>query len=209
MKKSRFFKLLIAGALVASIAACSSDDGGSNGGSTTGGNTSTDNVISFNGSDYKMNAGIVVDYGNIGIDDTPTHYNFDFTVGDTSFVLISSGGSSSYGASANMKVIVYMELFNPDTSNFKVGTFSYLHEDSINVRNITNNYFFTDAYIQFDTNGVVNGALDGEEFEVIGGSVAVSGSGNTNYTLVYNFNVAGGKSITGRYVGPFIYDDQR
>ncbi len=185
------------------LTSCSSDDSG-------GGDAL--NVITFDGTAYTMVAGLVEDYGSgepINDLGDATHYNFDFTIIDDEIVTITTPDETYLGAGPDATIGIYIELFSPGTSGFQAGTFNFVEYDGVTQSDIAGEYFFFGGEVELDSDGTENGDFDGDEFEITGGSVTVVGSGTTEWTITYNLQVSGGRTVVGTYTGPFTYSDNR
>ena len=188
------------------LSSCSSDDSDP----TVGGGS-----ITFDGTARNLVDGLVADYGPARPSDestSDTHYNFDFTIVDVQFQQVTEDGETYYSAQ-NANFGVYVELFSPGTSGFQAGTFNFVEEDPVtedpSLADIDGKSFFTYADVYIGT-----GATDSdgdpifEEHSATGGSVVVTGSGQTNYTLTYNLQFSGGRTLVGSYAGSFKYEDE-
>jgi hypothetical protein len=97
---------------------------------------------------------------------------------------------------------VFSELVSAGTTKFNTGTFNYVdnnNDGSLNESQLEAKYknksVFADAKVYIDTNG--NRILSDETpLKATGGSIKVSGSGNT-YTLEYNLILENGKTLKG------------
>lgn len=210
MKKMTFYGKLFTMISICMFAACSDDDdsGTTTAGGTNGGSNSTS--ITFDGRNYNMSAGLIGDFGPSGLDEN-THYNYDFAITDDDLVFITDTvfNESYYAPGESATISVYIELFSPDTAGFQTGTFTYIDEDDIDSAAISGNYFFSTGEIELDDDGVVMGDLDGDEFDIAGGTVIVSGTGPTSFTIDFNIQTDDGKTLSGKYSGPWIYQDFR
>lgn len=158
------------------------------------------NVLTFDGTPYTMVDGIVEDYGHGFLFDNGSspHYNFDFSVFDGEVTLIENGYTS-----IGVSLEVYIELFAPGES-FTAGTFSFVNEDTATESDVVGKYIFADASVT-----VVPDSGSDVDYEAVGGSVTVSGSGTTDYTIEFDLQLEGGTSLTGTYSGDFQYSDER
>lgn len=158
------------------------------------------NALTFDGVSYTMVDGIVEDYGHGFLFDNGSspHYNYDFSLFDGEVTLIE-GGYTSVGVS----IEVYAELFAPG-EEFSAGTFSYVDEETATESDVEGKYIFADASVTIvpDTGSDV-------DYEAVGGSITVSGSGTTDYTIEFDLQLEGGTSLTGTYSGKFQYSDER
>lgn len=191
MKTLRIFTLALIASSLHLLISCSNDDEGTPVGST----------ITFNGTNYNMVGGLVLDYGAsdpVTFGANETHYNYDFTITDADISLVGPGASAT--------LLVYIELFSPGTSGFEIGTFNFADENTTTVEDVDGEYFFFSGEIETDTDGVEGGDLDGPEYEITGGSVTVTGSGPENYIITYNLSTDGGQ-LTGTYNGQWIFID--
>lgn len=202
MQKLKSMTLILGMISVSLILSCSSDE-----------SVDLTNQITFDGNVYIMTSGLVSDYGAYAPLDNNTgqesHYNFDFVILDAPLEQLQDGSDTFIGPSASTTIVIYIELFSPGTSTFQAGTFNYIDEDNATQADIDGEFFFSYGEIELDTDGVVNGDLDGPEYELTGGSVVVEGSGNTDYTITYNLTTTGGRSLSGTYTGEFTYSDER
>jgi len=187
------------------IISCSDDDKTSSNSSSSSNNT----FVSFDGKDYTIQSAIIFDYGpDNWFSRINTHYNFDFNLLDAPIVKDTSS-SIGYTINTSTSISIYVELYSPDTTSFIPGTFNYINNDSLTVNNTLNKFFFTIGEIELDSNGVVNEGFDGGIFKVVGGTVIVTGSGNTNYNITYNLQFEGNRNLNATYYGPFKYFDLR
>lgn len=195
---------LILGVIVGtSLISCSDDDTETQNG---------ENQISLDNQTYTLTDGIIQDYGSETPFDQTTddsHYNFDFIVLDSDVVEIQDDGDTYIGAGPETTILVYIELFSPGATGFQAGTFNYFDESTTTQSDVDGEFFFTYGEVETDTDGVVNGDLDGPEYEVIGGSVTVVGSGTTDYTITFDLTLTGNRTLTGTYSGDFTYFDER
>ncbi len=214
MKLTKLYIAILAVGLMTIQTSCSDDDGGTTttaggSGTGTGGSSGTGNgTISFDGTDYTMKAGLIVDYGAAAIvSNTETHYNYDFYVADETFKQFADPAFGPYyGYGPTTTIGIYLELFSPDTTGFSTGTFNFVDGSSLTSSNTAGQRFFSYAYATLDSNGNTDGDLDGPETPFTGGSVIVSSTGNNNYTINYNLTAAGGKNLSGSFTGSFIYE---
>ena len=212
MKLLKLCTAILAIGLITIQTSCSDDDGATTttaGGSGTGGGAGTGSgTISFDGTDYTMKAGLVIDYGATDIvGNTKTHYNYDFYVADETLKQFAdSANGPYYGYGPTTSIGIYLELFSPDTTGFSTGTFNFVDGNSRTSANTGGQRFFSYAYATLDSNGNTDGDLDGPETQFTGGAVIVSSTGTNNYTINYSLTAAGGKNLSGSYTGSFIYE---
>ena len=189
MKILKISTLFFLSVLIGGVMSCSSDDD----------DNGSANAFTFDGISYTMVDGVVEDYGASapsisGGDDS--HYNFDFTISDD--VMTPSG--AYFGSETTFAV--YVELFAPSTTEFQTGTFNYMDGETSDALDINGQFFFSAAEV-IVVSGVVDGSVNGTEYQVTGGSVTVSGSSATSYIVEYDLNIAGGKTLTGTYSAGF------
>lgn len=190
-------------AVISFLSSCSSDDSDELGA----------NQITFDGNTYTMVGGLVEDYGAGSPADnatSDTHYNYDFTVADAEFVQFTDDFGDIEFRANDATFGVYVELFSPTTTSFDVGTFTFIDGDQSEVlTSIDGKYFFSAAEAYIPTGGVdSDGDPEFDEFEVTGGTVTVSGSGPTDFTITYDLQFAGGKTLSGSYNGSFVFSDE-
>ncbi|MEQ8623587.1 MAG: hypothetical protein RJQ00_02655 [Vicingaceae bacterium] len=209
MKNFRITTLLMATIALLSFSACSDDDSDDN---NSGGTKSpTSNTITFDGTTYNLNSGLASDYGatTIGNSNVSSHYNYDFETLDGTITANQDTTGDEFIRSANSTISIYVELFSPDTSSFKTGTFNYIPDSMVTEVSIQGKYWFSASDVQLDNDGVVDGQFDGPNYDVVGGSVIVSGTGPASYTLTYNLQFEGGRNLTGTYNSSFLYNDEK
>ena len=189
---------------IAGIMSCSKDDAAET--------VATENDMVFDGKTYTVVDGLISDYGSYEPLDggsTDTHYNYDFDVVDAPLVTITDDGETYLGAGDGTTFHVYIELFSPGTSAFQAGTFSYMNEDgNPTAADIEGKFFFFAGEVELDSDGVENGDLDGPEYEINGGTVTVTGTSASNYSISFDVTTSGGKTLTGSYSGTFRFEDQ-
>lgn len=199
MKTFRLVSLLLALSLLSSFLSCTSDNP----------EDSLSNSFSFGAETHIMVDGLIEDDGAInpinfmGAD---THYNMDFTISDGAFVEIADGTKPFTGPSSSTTFLIYVSLHSPGVEDFKIGTFEYMNLDNATEEDIEGKFFMDGGEIETDNDGVEGGDLDGPEFEIIGGSVIVTGFGPTGYSLTFDLETSGGPLI-GTYSGSFTYED--
>jgi len=209
MKNFRISTLLMALVALLSFSACSDDDSDDN--NSGGANSPASNTIVFDGTTYNLKSGLASDYGaaSFGNSNVSSHYNYDFDVLDGTISANPDTTGDEYILSTNTTISLYVELFSPDTTSFKTGTFSYIPDSLVTEALVQGKYWFSASDVQLDNDGVVNGQLDGPNYDVVGGSVIVSGTGPASYALTYNLQVEGGRNLTGTYNGSFLYNDEK
>ncbi len=203
MKYSKMLTLALGVIVISFLSSCSKDDS----------DDLVTNQISFDGKTYTMVGGLIEDYGSGSPADnsnSDTHYNYDFTIADVAFQQFTDEFDDIEYNATNATFGVYVELFSPTTTSFEVGTFSFITESQSDIlASIEGNYFFSAAEAYIPT-GTVD--ADGDpvytEFEATGGTVTVSGSGPTNFTITYDLQFSGGKTLTGTYNASFIFSDE-
>lgn len=199
METFKLVNLIFALSLLSCFLSCTNDDP----------EDSLSNSFSFGGEIYIMVDGLIEDDGAINPLDfmaADTHNNMDFTVSDGAFVEITDGTKPFIGPGSNTTFLVYVSLNSPVIDDFKTGTFEYINLDNATEEDIDGKYFISGGEIETDNDGVDGGDLDGPEFEIISGSVIVTGSGPIGYTLTFDLETNGG-SLTGTYSGSFTYED--
>jgi hypothetical protein len=182
MKNLKIFSLFLASMLL--FTACSKDDE----------NPEPTATFTFGAETVTLTSGEVIDYGTVGFDDDPTHWNYDFEM----------TGSTASGRDVEL----YAELFSSGTTSFNTGTFTFIDDDNINsAADIAGKNFFVSAEIWIDTNGDEVGD-ENEYFDVTGGTTTVSGGTNNNYTIEYDVTFDNGTSVAAKYTGTFTYFDE-
>ncbi len=203
MKHLKMLALTLGVAVISFLSSCSSDDSDELGA----------NQITFDGKTYTMVGGLVEDYGAGSPADnatTDTHYNYDFTVADAAFQQTTDVDGDIEFRASDATFGIYVELFSPTTSSFEVGTFNFISESQSDVlTSIQGNHFFSAAEAYIPTGGVdSDGDPEFDEFEATGGTVTVSGNGPTGFTITYDLQFAGGKTLTGSYNAGFVFSDE-
>lgn len=160
----------------------------------------TTSTFAIDGKSFTLTTGFIDDYGSSGVD-TDTHYNYDFYMLDGTL-------NTTTGGYQNIKVALYFELFSPGTTNFKVGKFNFIDSDDINTdADVANKYYFEYADAYFDLDGD-NTDDENEFFEVIGGSITVSGGTNNNYTVDIDVTLNDNKTIKAKFTYTFTVFDE-
>ena len=156
------------------------------------------NQIQYNGTKYTLEKSLMIDYGALSLyGSQDTHFNHDFYIADGNIDYQNGQVQEIAGAFA-----VFSELVSAGTTKFNTGTFNYVdnnNDGSLNESQLEAKYknksVFADAKVYIDTNG--NRILSDETpLKATGGSIKVSGSGNT-YTLEYNLILENGKTLKG------------
>jgi hypothetical protein len=156
------------------------------------------NQIQYNGTKYTLEKSLMIDYGALSLyGSQDTHFNHDFYIADGNIDYQNGQVQEIAGAFA-----VFSELVSAGTAKFNTGTFNYVdnnNDGSLNESQLEAKYknksVFADAKVYIDTNG--NRILSDETpLKATGGSIKVSGSGNT-YTLEYNLILENGKTLKG------------
>ena len=156
------------------------------------------NQIQYNGTKYTLEKSLMIDYGALSLyGSQDTHFNHDFYIADGNIDYQNGQVQEIAGAFA-----VFSELVSAGTTKFNTGTFNYVdnnNDGSLNESQLEAKYknksVFADAKVYIDTNG--NRILSDETpLKTTGGSIKVSGSGNT-YTLEYNLILENGKTLKG------------
>jgi hypothetical protein len=156
------------------------------------------NQVEYNGSKYTLEKSLMIDYGPLSLyGDDDTHFNHDFYIADGNIAYNDGEVTEIQGAFA-----VFSELVSAGATKFNTGTFNYIdynNDGSLNESQLEAKYknksVFADAQVYIDTNG--NRILSDETpIKATGGSIKLSGSGNT-YTLEYNLVLENGKTLKG------------
>lgn len=156
------------------------------------------NQIEYNGTKYTLEKSLMINYGALSLYGTQdTHFNHDFYIADGNINYQDGQVEEINGAFA-----VFTELVSAGATKFNTGTFNYIDDDndgSLSESQLEAKYknksVFADAQVYIDTNG--NRQLaDETPVRATGGTVKVSGSGNT-YTLEYNLVLENGKTLKG------------
>ncbi|GEO02784.1 hypothetical protein AAE02nite_04480 [Adhaeribacter aerolatus] len=156
------------------------------------------NEVEYNGTKYEMDESLMVEYGAETLyGDDDTHYINDFYIANGNILYRNGTVEEVSGSFA-----IYTELVSNGTDKFNTGTFNYIdngNDGSLSESQLEQKYkgksVFGDAQIYIDTNG--NRMLSDETpIHATGGTVKVSGSGNT-YTLEYNLTLENGKTVRG------------
>ncbi len=198
--------------LIGMLAACvliACDDEGNNGGSS-------DNSFTFNGETYVAVDGFIEDNGDVDPleDGNPvSHYNYVVGISDADFQLIEEdGGDTYFGGDDGVSIVIYFDLYSDGITSFQTGTFDFIDLDNAAVTDISGESFFANGEIELDDDGLApNGDLDGAEYEIIGGTIELTGSAN-NYTIDFTIEVADEAenpvgAAVGSYSGTFQYLD--
>jgi len=143
----------------------------------------TKNELSYNGQTYPLNHGAIEDYEYDG-----SHTNYEFHL----FHIISESDPV-------VPTYLFVDLFSPNESGFKGGTFHYIDTDNGEV-DLEGKYYFDDGSFARNIN------VETEEIEeyadIKGGTVKVSGSG-ADYKLEFDLVLENGKNVKGSYGGTF------
>ena len=143
----------------------------------------TKNELSYNGQTYPLNYGAIEDYEYDG-----SHTNYEFHL----FHVISESDPV-------IPTYLFVDLFSPNESGFKGGTFHYIDTDNGEV-DLEGKYYFDDGSFARNIN------VETEEIEeysdIKGGTVKVSGSGS-DYKLEFDLVLENGKNVKGSYGGTF------
>lgn len=202
MKNLKAIALILGVGVISILSSCSSDDSGD----------VVNNVITFDGNTYTMVAGVVEDYGAFNPEDdaeTDSHYNYDFTIADAAFVMeVDEFNDVEYEA-PGATFGVYVELFSSGASDFQTGTFTFIGHEESDAGAGAGTSFFSAAEAYIPTGGTdSDGDPEFIEHEATGGSVTVSGSGPTDFTITYNLQFSGGRTLTGTYNAGFVFSDE-
>lgn len=185
---------------------CGDDDGGS----TTGG------TFTFDGQTYTAVDGFIEDYGAVDPFEgggTATHFNYVMGISDADFVMITDDGDPYFGGSDGVSIVIYLNLYSDGVTSFQDGTFSFIDLDGASTADISGESFFTRGELELDDDNLApNGDLDGDEYEITGGTITLTGS-ETNYTIDFDLDITEWESGTpvgnavGSYSGEFQYQD--
>lgn len=143
------------------------------------------NAVSYNGKNYTIDNGSVIDWGS-----WEDHYNYDFFLTDGEMDFENE-------TAVDATVMVYAELWSPGTESFTTGTFNY---DNSGVTG--DKRFFENAAVVMDTNNNADLDENDDHLTVKAGSFKVSGSG-TSYTVEVDVTLSNNKLLKGRYSGTF------
>ena len=180
------------------------------------------NEFLFEGTIPTFVDGLITDYGSYDPFDesngngVETHYNYDFTILDIEFELITEEDGETYYDFNEDKFNggLYVELFSPNGNAFEPGTFEYKNLDEDTADDLEGVPFFEYLIIGFKS--------ESNEFVpylAISGSVVVTENSELNYTLTFNVTVqqanddeeliVGSKPIdvSFSYTGDFKYND--
>ena len=153
----------------------------------------------FNGNNYTVNNGVVVDDG---ISTSGTHYELYFVISDAP-VEITAIPNTLIGFEAPNSSIAMNFILSSIGNSFEPGTFVY-----DNFGNDAASFFDVGA-IYIDGNG--DNELNDPEDSIIsmnGGTITVSGN-SPNYVIDFNISFTNGESLEFRYDGGFDYIDNR
>jgi len=168
-------KILFYGLMLSTFAlmlACSKDDSIPD--------TDGKNELTYDGQIYPLTNGTYETYGFDG-----EHFNQEFSVFDATRINESL-----------VPVYVFVDLYAAGET-FSGGTFPFMHYGQDDV---TDKYYFDDGYVILNMNVATE---DAESFlAVAGGTVKVSGSGNT-YSIAFDLLLDNGKRVTGSFEGTF------
>ncbi|MEM0941949.1 MAG: hypothetical protein AAGI25_19485 [Bacteroidota bacterium] len=169
---------------------------------------------------YTFKDGLVEDYGGYNPIDSEeelvSHYNYDFTIADDEWTVVTSGISDNYYYTQDATIILYVELFAPNSNSFQVGTFTYKDLNDLTRDDIEGSFFF--EYLSIDINP---GSENEIVYEAISGTIVVTENSDLNYTLVYDVVVQEVNNNTGEFIanteqtvsfaysGEFTYSDER
>lgn len=143
----------------------------------------TKNELRYNGQTYPLNYGAIEDYKYDG-----SHTNYEFHL----FHIISESDPV-------VPTYLFVDLFSPNATGFKVGTFHYIDTDNGEV-DLEGKYYFDDG--SFARNINVETEEVEEYSDIKGGTVKVSGSG-AEYKLEFDLVLENGKNVKGSYGGTF------
>lgn len=142
-----------------------------------------ENELSYKGQTYPLNYGAIKDYKFDG-----SHTNYEFHL----FYVISESDPI-------IPTYLFVDLFSPNESGFKGGTFHYIDTDNGEV-DLEGKYYFDDGSFARNIN-IETEAIE-EYSNIKGGTVKVLGSG-ANYKLEFDLALENGKNVKGSYGGTF------
>lgn len=149
---------------------CGSDDDGS---------SSSDNVLTFDGTEYQLKAGIIEDYGEY----SDGVYNFDISLVSSEITILDDYASVEDDTFSG----VYFELFTDNSEDLEPGTYSF----GSNV--VANSYTYADVYIDSTVDTYTG-------YDIVSGTFTVLDDGST-YEFEFEGTVDGGAAFSGYYRG--------
>lgn len=195
------------GLIILILCSCTDDSG-----------TTPTSTLTFNGNTYTIADAYVDDYGNedpleTGID---THFGYEIGVSDAVHtVIVESPDDQYFGGTDGVSFRLYVSIYRPNNTDID-GTYQFIDDDVATFADIDGELFFTGGEIELDEDNLApNGDLDGDEFEVVGGTITITGA-DSDYTITFNIEVADGDNepgdpivgvAVGSYTGTFQYLD--
>lgn len=150
------------------------------------------NVIAYNGVDYDLSKGILIDYGQFGKDEGHTQVLFLYSSGIT--VHENEGKIDSTSGTGQL---IYLEMFSPVANMLGDGEYTY------DIYKTYKPSTFDYAYAVLNADYY---AGEGDLYEMISGKVTVKKEKEKdNYTVSFDCIEGEGKHITGFYKGPLTY----
>lgn len=142
--------------------------------------------LNFLEKDYQINGGTIFDYGAVNyVDfDDPTHYNYDFAIHDGMY----DQNDDSFEFEGSFFLIA--ELLSPGTSEFQVGTFTYILPEA--ATEVEGAFYFNAASVFVDGNENNSFFETSDDLDkdllyfATGGTIQVVDKGDNKYTLTYN-----------------------
>ncbi|EMR02634.1 hypothetical protein [Cesiribacter andamanensis] len=182
--------------LILATVSCKDDDGG-------GAPAEPENSFSFDGKTYQMNYGFIEDWGpaNVSMEgEEDTHYNYDFYLTDAT---VTPSGAQG------LTYLLYSELYSSGSGNFQTGTFKWVDHENLTEDDVNNANFFV-ALLAEDGNGDGDLGDSQDRFhEPTGGTITVSGTDLSAYTITYDLRFSDNRRLQGSYTGEFDYFDER
>ena len=139
------------------------------------------NDISFNGTDYLLVDGVIIDTGTEDEEYDSPHYVYDFSISDVMYELIEDIEDDEYMTGEEREITFGAELLSPGTESFTPGTFKFVDGD-INDNEFDDQFVFNDSWIY------VKGEREGYssyfyEYWVTSGTIEVVENDELDYTL--------------------------
>ena len=152
------------------------------------------NIIAYNGTEYDLSQGLLIDYGQFSKDEGHTQVLFLYSSGIT--VHENAGKIDSTSGTGQL---IYLEMFSPVTGLLADGEYTY------DIYKTYKPSTFDYAYAVLNADYYT---AEGDLYEMISGKVTVKKE-KENYTISFDCIEGEGKHITGFYKGPLKYYDER
>lgn len=146
------------------------------------------NQISYDGVNYDLAGGTLLDYGIIGKDEGHTQHLY----------LFSSGLKNSEGyfdSTSGKGHVMYFEIFSPVASLLEEGEYVY------DINKTYKASTFDDSYLKLNFDYRTN---TGDLFTMFWGKISIKKAG-TDYDITFDCIEGDGKHVTGYYKGPLSY----